>query len=400
MKKQHDKALIIGAGPAGLMCAASASQHGASVLVVDANGGAGRKLSACGGGKANFTNRDVDAGKHYISDNPRFAISALTQFSNHDMLDWMQAHGLAWEERDHGRLFCKQTARAIADALLQDAGRNGVQFRFNCSVDGVEKTDHSFVVRGDGGEYCSESLVIATGGVSYPQLGSSDLGHRIARRFGLEVTVVKPGLVPLLYGEKEQKNYGELTGQSLPVVARIDKHAFDDQLLFTHQGISGPAALQLSSYWSPGKSITIDLLPETSLEQELAAARTEKPKQRISKILNRFFSKRMASCFLGRTGIADKRVSELAKTDAATLSAFIHNWSFVPAAVGGHHVAEATVGGVATSEVSSKTLEAKAVPGLYFIGEVLDITGQLGGYNLQWAWSSGYTAGCALAGTQ
>lgn len=372
------------------MCAAEAGKRGRSVLVLDHAEKAGKKILISGGGRCNFTNLQVEPA-NYICSNPYFAISALSRYTQYDFLALVEKHGIAWEEREHGQLFCRESAKQIVDMLLSECARAGVDMLLNCEVRSVAK-DAAFLLATGKGEFGTESLVIATGSRSIPKMGATGFGHRLAGQFGLKVTALRAGLVPFRLTGGEQERVRALAGISLEVAASCNGHAFREQMLFTHRGISGPAMLQISSYWREGDSVLIDLLPGTDAFEWLIRMREERPKAQLRTVLTEMMPKRLVH-YLCESLIDDEMLRRLSEARLKQVADALHRWRLRPAGTEGYRTAEVTVGGIDTDELSSKTMEAKHVPGLYFIGEVVDVTGHLGGFNFQWAWSSGYCAG-------
>jgi len=390
--------LVLGAGASGLACAVAASARGLAVTVLDANPGPGRKLAVCGGGKANFTNRDLDPARDYRSANPAFAVSALRRFGPGHLQTWMADHGFAWEERDHGRLFGVVPAREIACALEQEARNHGAIFAYHVVVDGVSRGEDGFAVTAGKRRWKADAVVVATGGPAWPQGGASDFGHQVARSFGLDVVPVAPGLVPLVYDADDAARLGPLAGLSLPVVATCRGRSFADALLFTHQGMSGPAILQVSNAWQAGDPVVLDLSPGRSMAEFLASERANSPTRTLAASLARHLPRRLAEAVLARSSVGNPTFATLRREATERLIDAVHRFTWTPAGKADWRQAEVTMGGVDTRCVSSRSFEARDVPGLYFVGEVLDVTGQLGGYNLQWAFASGFCAGGGLTG--
>ena len=387
MSETYD-AIILGGGAAGLMCAAEAGKRGRRVVVLESADRPGNKILISGGGRCNFTNLDV-APDRYISANPHFAKSALSRFTAQDFLAMIEARGIAWHEKPLGQLFCDGSARQILEMLLDavDAGSGTVV----CGqvIADVSHVDGTFRVTSENRTYTAPALVIATGGPSIPKLGASGFAYDLARKFGLKVVEPRPALVPLTLPGDEAL-FRELSGVAAPVVAHAGKAAFREAALFTHRGLSGPAILQVSSYWRPGETIAIDFLPDTDADW-LTAAKRANPRATLPALLKARLPDRLASALserLALTGnLADQSDTKL-RDAAARLSA----WEFAPNGTEGMAKAEVTVGGISTAELSSKTMQAKRVPNLYVVGEAVDVTGWLGGYNFQWAWASGWAA--------
>ncbi|MEJ2764387.1 NAD(P)/FAD-dependent oxidoreductase [Photobacterium sp. MCCC 1A19761] len=385
--------VIIGAGAAGLMCAAEAGKRGRSVLVVDHGKKPGRKILISGGGRCNFTNYDVTAG-NYLCRNPHFVKSALSQYTQWDFIAMVAKHGIAFEERDHGQLFCEDSAKDIVKMLLAECDLPSVQQRYQADVHQIEQTETGFRLMLNTDVVACDSLVIATGGLSMPKLGATPFGYQVAEQFGLPVVPTTAGLVPFTLHKEEKEAYAELSGISVPVVVEAsDGTSFKESLLFTHRGLSGPVILQISSYWTPGQAVTINLLPELDLQETLEAMRDKHPNQSLKNSLARLLPKRFIEVLIARGEIQDKPLKQFNAKELTALATYFHQWSVAPNGTEGYRTAEVTLGGVDTDSLSSKTMEAKQVKGLYFIGEVMDVSGWLGGYNFQWAWSSGFVAG-------
>lgn len=386
--------IIIGAGAAGLMCAATASRRGRQVALLDHAEKPGKKILISGGGRCNFTNRDVSA-DNYISANPHFCKSALAQFTQYDFIDMVERCGIAWHERDHGQLFCDESARAIVAMLLEQC--RDVQMTMNCRIERISRSEaDGFTLIANRESYRCNSLVIATGGLSIPKMGASNFGHKIARQFGLNVLPTRAGLVPFTLTGSELATFKELAGIAIDVEVSCRNRTFREAMLFTHRGLSGPAMLQISSYWQPGDALTINLLPGIDITGLLNRQKMLKPQAQLATILAGVLPKRLVQLLIHAGHIDNRRISELNRKQLADIAAALSDWQLKPGATEGYRTAEVTVGGVDTDEISSKTMAAEKVPGLYFIGEVMDVTGHLGGYNFQWAWSSGYCAGMHL----
>lgn len=383
--------IIIGAGAAGLMCAIEAGKRGRAVLVLEHARKPAEKIRISGGGRCNFTNLDVTL-EHFLSRNPRFCISALSRYTPRDFIDLVEKHDIAWHEKTLGQLFCDGSASQIIDMLLAEAEAVGVKIQTATNISNVDKGFH---LQTDRGDYTCAALVVATGGPSIPKMGATGFGYDLARQFGLGVVTPRAGLVPLTFDDDLCAAMKKLAGVSQPVRVTCGKAQFEEALLFTHKGLSGPAILQISSYWSRGQQIAIDLAPGVDVFALLRDAKTNQPKQSPTSVLAGILAKRLARSITGETetperlaDIPDKRLKELASS--------VNDWRLTPKGSEGFRTAEVTLGGVDTNELSSKTFEAKEVPGLYFIGEVIDVTGHLGGYNFQWAWASGFAAGAVV----
>jgi predicted Rossmann fold flavoprotein len=385
-------AIILGAGGAGLMCAGVAGQRGRRVLVIDHNEEPGAKILISGGGRCNFTNLGA-APERYLSTNPHFAVSALKRYTAQDFLELVEAHGIAWHEKTLGQLFCDGSARQIVAMLMEECVRGDVRFRFGAPIRTVEHAEGRFrVIAGDKVAE-APALVIATGGPAIPKLGATGFAYDLARQFGLKVVEPRPALVPLTLGGDEAL-FRTLSGVAAPVEARCEGAAFREAALFTHRGLSGPAILQVSSYWRRGRAVAIDFLPDEPAGW-LPGAKRERPKARLRTLLEQRLPGRLAETLAERLGVT----SELANTPDRILAEAeqrLADWRFTPNGSEGYAKAEVTAGGIATDGLSSRTMEARKVPGLHAIGEAVDVTGWLGGYNFQWAWASGYAAAQAL----
>jgi predicted Rossmann fold flavoprotein len=381
--------IIIGSGAAGLMCAGEANKRGRRVLVLDHAAKVGEKIRISGGGRANFTNLHTSPA-NFLSANPRFCVSALKRFSHHDFIYLVEKHRIAYHERNHGQLFCLGTAQQITDMLLDEAG--GVTILTEAEVGSIRKVKDGFSVETSKGSFAASSLVIATGGASIPKMGATGFGYDIAKQFGLKVIEPRAGLVPLTFDTETLSELKGLSGISLEATVKLGKVSFSEGLLFTHKGISGPVILQISSYWQKGDAITIDLLPGINVFQFLKDAKDGKVKKDVGVALGQLLPKRLAQRMIDWTGCAG-RLAEIPDKSLRHLADQINAWVLVPSGSEGMKTAEVTVGGVNTKELSSRTMEATAVQGLYFIGEVVDVTGHLGGFNFQWAWASGHACG-------
>ncbi|WP_413113073.1 NAD(P)/FAD-dependent oxidoreductase [Thaumasiovibrio sp. DFM-14] len=392
MTKQVD-VVIIGAGAAGLMCAAQAGQRGRSVLLVDHGKKPGRKILISGGGKCNFTNYDVSAA-NYVCRNPHFVKSALSQYTNWDFIGMVAEHGIAYEEREHGQLFCLDSAKQIVAMLLRECDRPTVEQRYQCDVSEIKKTENGFSLRINTQTVECQSLVVATGGLSMPKLGATPLGYQIAEQFDLSRVPTCAGLVPFTLHTQDKANFEPLSGIAIPVRAETeDGTSFSEALLFTHRGLSGPVVLQVSSYWQPGQAVTFDLVPDQDVAKVLGEMREKHPNQSLKNSLARLLPKRLVEALIARGDVDDKPLKQLTPKQLTEVAERLHQWQIRPNGTEGYRTAEVTMGGVDTDAISSKTLECKSVPGLFFIGEVLDVAGWLGGYNFQWCWSSGFAAG-------
>ena len=384
--------IVIGAGAAGMMCAATAGRRGRRAVLIEHAQKLGEKIRISGGGRCNFTNIHCKP-ENFLSRNPDFCRSALARYTPRDFIALVEKHGIAYHEKKLGQLFCDESSQRIIDMLHAECDASGVKWQMPCNVGATERIGDRFVVKTGKGELRSASLVIATGGLSVPKLGASPFGYKVAERFGLAIVAPRPGLVPLAFDAQELARYGDLSGVSVDAVVTCNGGRFRENLLFTHRGLSGPAILQISSYWTPGQPIHIDLLPERSGETILFANRRSRalPATVLAETLPHRFAQQWCEA-MGATQpidqMSDKALRALAKA--------LHDWQVKPCGTSGYAKAEVTLGGVDTDELSSKTMEAKRVAGLYFIGEVVDVTGQLGGFNFQWAWASGFAAGQSL----
>ena len=383
--------IIIGAGAAGLMCAGEAHKRGRQVLVLDHAAKPGQKIRISGGGRANFTNLHASSA-NYLSDNPRFCMSALKRYTQHDFIALVEKHAIAYHERDHGQLFCNGSAQQITDMLLEEA--RGARVQTATTVTRVSKESGAFTVSTDHGAFTTAALVIATGGPSIPKMGSSQFAYDIARQFGLNVIEPHPGLVPLTFDAETLSMLDGLAGVSLDATVALGKTRFTEALLFTHRGLSGPVILQVSSYWRRGDAIIIDLLPGRDAFAFLKEAKDTQPRKEVRTALAQLLPKRLAQRLVAWAG-CDNRLAETSDKALRRLAAHINAWRITPNGSEGDRTAEVTVGGVDTKELSSKTMEVQSIPGLYFIGEAVDVTGHLGGFNFQWAWASGYVCGQA-----
>jgi hypothetical protein len=384
--------VIVGAGAAGMMCAIEAGKRGRSVLVLDHAKAPGEKIRISGGGRCNFTNLEAGRIDRFLSKNPRFAISALSRYTPADFIALVERHGVAWHEKTLGQLFCDGSAREIIDLLLAEMRKAGAILRLNAAVDRIEPAGAGFELAIGGGRIACSSLVVATGGKSIPKMGASGFGYDVARRFGLALTETRPALVPLTFDVHLLERTKALTGVAADVRATSGKTSFDEALLFTHRGLSGPAILQISSYWREGEEIGVDLAPGVDVFDRLKAARTSHGKQAVATVLAQWLPHRLAHHLAEAAG-ATGRLADTPDKLLRGVADAVNRWRVKPVGSEGYRTAEVTLGGVDTAGLDSRTLQAKAVPGLYFVGEVVDVTGWLGGYNFQWAWASGWAAG-------
>jgi predicted Rossmann fold flavoprotein len=384
----HD-VIILGAGAAGLMCAGAAVKRGRSVLVLEQARHPAEKIRISGGGRCNFTNLHTSPA-NFLSDNPRFCRSALSGYTQHDFIALVEKHGIAWHEKTRGQLFCDGSSRQIIDMLLEEC--RSAQLRLGVRVSAIARSDDGFVVTTDQGEFRAPSLVVATGGPSIPKMGASGFGYRIAEQFGLEIVPPRAALVPLTFDAGLLAQFKDLSGISVDAIVGCGKARFDEALLFTHRGMSGPAILQISSYWRAGEDIVIDLAPEVDVLALLKQSRRDHPRQELATALTGLLPKRLAQTVADTIG-GPGRLADFSDKLLSNVAAAVKAWRVRPNGTEGYRTAEVTLGGVDTAELSSKTFESNSVSGLYFIGEVVDVTGHLGGFNFQWAWSSGHAAG-------
>lgn len=371
-----------------MMCAIEAGRRGRRVALLEHNDKPGKKIRISGGGRCNFTNINAHP-RNYLSQNPHFCTSALARYTPADFLALVERHGIAWHEKKLGQLFCDGSAQQIIDMLVMECEDAGVVLHLGCSVASVEKQD-DYIVQTSSGEMTAQSLVVATGGLSIPPLGATDFGYRLARQFGLKLVQTRPGLVPLTMRGRDAEMFRSLSGVSVDALVSCNGASFRENVLLTHRGVSGPAILQVSSYWKPGDAVTLNLVPDIDIEEELAAARTSK--KEVSTVLMQFLPRSFAQNWCAVYGFSES-MNQLSAVRLRELVRLLEHWELLPDGTEGYAKAEVTIGGVSTDEFSSKTMEARRVPGLFCIGEVVDVTGWLGGYNFQWAWASGYAAG-------
>ncbi|MEM6818752.1 MAG: NAD(P)/FAD-dependent oxidoreductase [Pseudomonadota bacterium] len=388
--------IVLGGGAAGLMCAATAGQRGKRVLVLEGSNKPGKKILMSGGGRCNFTNLYCDS-SYFLSNNPHFCKSALARYTQWDFIALVEKHGIAYHEKTLGQLFCDESSKQIVKMLLDECREVGVELLVESEISKVEYND-AYRVTSAHGVFGAPSLVVATGGLSIPKMGASGLGYEIAQQFGLEVLETRAALVPFTFTGAVHEQFARLSGVSLPAAVRCGHTEFNEGILFTHRGMSGPAALQISSYWRPGESIEIDLLPGRSTAEMIGEARATSPAKPVSALLAQNLPKALISELDEHIwdGAASKRAAEMANATVESLDRQLHHWTLKPAATEGYRTAEVTLGGVNTDGISSRTMEAETQPGLFFIGEVVDVTGHLGGFNFQWAWASGVAAGNAV----
>ena len=383
--------IIIGAGASGLMCAIEAGKRGRRVIVLDHANKAGKKILMSGGGRCNFTNYFVES-NNFISNNPHFCKSALSRYTQWDFLALITRYQIPYHEREHGQLFCNESAKDILSMLLTECTNTGVSVQLNTSIENIELHADNFHLKTNQGNFKGQSLVVATGGLSIPKMGASPFGYKVAQQFGISVIPTRAGLVPFSLQSDDKDKFSPLSGIAVPCIISNQRQSFKENMLFTHRGISGPAVLQISSYWELGEEITINLLPDVTLETELKLKRQVKIKNRLKTILDFYLPKRLLKCLLPEV-LLNTSLQDISDRQIILIAELLHKWTIKPNGTEGYRTAEVTVGGVDCQSLSSKTMESKVVPGLYFIGEVVDVTGWLGGYNFQWAWSSAWCAG-------
>ena len=393
MAHSHDL-LVIGGGAAGLMCALTAGQRGKRVLVIERANRVGKKILMSGGGRCNFTNTGTTPA-NYLSANPHFCKSALARYTPQHFIELVERHGIAYHEKELGQLFCDDSSKQIVKLLVDECEWAGVRIETSCSVERVQAVDGGFRLHTSRGTYSAPSLVVASGGLSIPSMGATGFGHELARQFGHTVLPTRAGLVPLILSGKHQEHFQDLSGVALPIEASCNGQRFRNFMLLTHRGVSGPSILQISSYWQPGDDLRLDLLPDGDALQLLREQQATRPAAELKTVLSDLLPRRFAQrlCELWLPNRPMKQFNEPQLRDIASK---LQSWPLVASGTEGYRTAEVTLGGVDTDEVSSSTLQSKKIPGLYFIGEVIDVTGWLGGYNFQWAWASGHAAGNAV----
>jgi predicted Rossmann fold flavoprotein len=392
--------IIIGGGAAGLFCAFTAAQRGQSVLVLDSSNKVGKKILMSGGGRCNFTNLDITP-ENYLCNNPHFCISALNRYNQWQFIELVESHGIAYHERKHGELFCDESAKDILAMLLDECQQAGVVIKTKCEIKAVKAADaaaegeHRYSLQTSIGQYQCKSLVIATGGLSIPTMGASGLGYEIAEQFGLSLLPRTAGLVPFTFSDGIKQISETLSGLAVDVDMSVNGISFRENMLFTHRGISGPAALQLSSYWKPGQTIGVNLLPDDDARKLLLGYKKNSAKSLLRNLLSQHLSKGLVLALqtLHWPQYAETAIAEIPDAQLLAVAQQLGDWQLKPSGTEGYRTAEVTLCGVDTDQLSSKTMECKTQPGLYFVGEVVDVTGHLGGYNFQWAWASGYAAG-------
>lgn len=391
--------LIIGAGAAGLMCAFRAGQRGRSVLLVDHANKVGKKILMSGGGRCNFTNIHCEA-NHFISENKNFCKSALSRYTPSDFIELVHKHNIPYHEKKLGQLFCDNKSKDILEMLLHECNQACVKIRTHCSIEKITPTDEGFEVvsKLDNvvGKTKCQSLVIATGGLSIPKMGATGFGYQVARQFGLEILPTRAGLVPFTLNEMTLSTLSQLSGSSMEVIVTCNSTSFSENMLFTHRGLSGPAMLQISSYWNPGDELTINLLPHIDLGEFLKEKKSSRPKAELKTLLAEHMTKNIAqtliSLWFADKEYTNKPINQFTHQELQKIAQQFHCWTIKPNGTEGYRTAEVTSGGINCNEISSKTMQANKVKGLYFIGEVLNVTGHLGGFNFQWAWASGAAA--------
>ncbi|PJD95853.1 MAG: aminoacetone oxidase family FAD-binding enzyme [Legionella sp.] len=388
----HYEAIIIGAGAAGLMCAIEAGKRKRRVLVLDHANKPGKKILMSGGGRCNFTNYFI-APEKYVSHNPHFFISALSRYTQWDFIELVKKHRIPFHEKTLGQLFCDHKSKDIVDMLLAECEKTNVRIQMDSKITQItKKNDQLFLVHSSKGIYSCNSLVIASGGLSIPTMGASPFAYKIAEQFAIKVWPTRAGLVPLTLDSMDKEQFSPLSGIGLDSEVRTEQQSFREHTLFTHRGLSGPAILQISSYWTPGMPLTINLLPDHSLMELLKNARQEAGQKQLYSFLSNYLPKRVLELFLDQE-LGEKKMADVSNKECEEIMDCLQHWRIQPNGTEGYRTAEVTLGGVDCHAVSSKTMEAQSVKGLYFIGEALDVAGWLGGYNFQWAWSSGWAAG-------
>ena len=388
---EHVDVVILGAGAAGMFAAIEAGRRGRRVLVIDHAKAAGEKIRISGGGRCNFTNMGIQADR-FLSKNPRFALSALKRYTQWDFIARMDGAGIAWHEKTLGQLFCDGSAKQVVDMLLRDMSQAGVGLWLGCGLGPLRRTSTGFEVETARGPVAAASVIVATGGKSIPKMGATSYGYQIADSFGVPVLETRPGLVPLTFAEQELQWMVPLAGVALDARVSCGARGFDEAVLFTHRGLSGPAVLQISSYWREGDAVQLNLLPGGDAAALMRSAKAENGRQALRTALARHLPERLARHIEASLAISAP-LAEISRADLDRAAAMISNWRLVPVGSEGYRTAEVTLGGVDTDALDGRTMQARGVPGLYFIGEVVDVTGWLGGYNFQWAWSSGWAAG-------
>lgn len=384
--------IIIGAGAAGLMCAIEAGNRGRKVIVLDHANKAGKKILMSGGGRCNFTNYYINPAD-YISHNPHFCKSALSRYTQWDFIDLVKRHHIPFHEKTLGQLFCDNKSKDILDMLLSECEQARVEIRLNTKIETIEKlSDHHFKINSTRGHFHTQSLVIASGGLSIPTMGASPFGYKVAEQFGIKVWPTRAGLVPFTLHAEEKEKLALLSGIAVDSTVSNERKCFRENILFTHRGLSGPAILQISSYWQAGEEVIINILPEINVYEYLKSAQQQQPQKQLKSIMAEYLPKRVVEIFLS-SEIFEKKLASISYRDFELIAKRINAWSVKPNGTEGYRTAEVTLGGIDCDAISSKTMGANDVSGLYFIGEALDVTGWLGGFNFQWAWASGWAAG-------
>ena len=389
---QNFDVIIIGASASGLMCAIEAGKRGRTVLVLDHANKAGKKILMSGGGRCNFTNYDISS-ENYISHNNHFVKSALSRFTQWDFIALVDAYKIPYHEREHGQLFCDDSSKDILNLLLNECKKVNVIIQLKTDILNIKKKpDHHFMIKSSNGDFHCQSLVIASGGLSIPKMGATPFGYKIAEQFNIKVWPTSAGLVPFTLHKKDKEKLSDLSGIAINSIVSTKKISFRENILFTHRGLSGPAILQVSSYWDAGETIEINLLPDIDLLETLTEAFDKQPQIKLKTLLHTLLPKRLVNIFF-KAELLDKTLQEISHKQFQYIAAALQKWSIQPNGTEGYRTAEVTIGGVDCDALSSKTFESKTVSGLFFIGEVMDISGWLGGYNFQWSWSSGWCAG-------
>jgi predicted Rossmann fold flavoprotein len=383
--------IIIGAGAAGLMCAAQSAKRGRKTLLLDHANKAGEKIRISGGGRCNFTNINASPA-NFISENPRFCVSALSRYTQLDFLKLVESYNIAYHEKTLGQLFCDGSSQQIIDMLIAECNKYSAEIQLSTHINDVSKIAENFQIKTSNGDFNCSSLVIATGGKSIPKMGATGFGYDIAEKFGLKIIETSAALVPFTFENEMLLYFKSLAGVAVSASVKCNKKQFDEAILFTHRGLSGPAILQISSYWKAGDKVELNLKPQQNVLDFLKAEKAENPRQEIATILSKFLPKNLAQTICEDNKLSG-RIADSTNEKFNQIAQLVHNWQVIPEGTEGYRTAEVTLGGVDTNELSSKTFEANKVKGLYFIGEVVDVTGHLGGYNFQWAWSSGHAAG-------
>lgn len=395
MTEQNLDVLIIGASASGLMCAIEAAKRGRNVVVLDHANKAGKKILMSGGGRCNFTNYTINS-ENYLCHNSHFVKSALSRFTQWDFIALVEAYNIPYHEREHGQLFCNDSSKDILNLLLTECKKFNVTIQLNTKINQIAHfetdSDHHFIIKTNSGDFNSTSLVIASGGLSIPKMGASPFGYKIAEQFNIKVWPTSAGLVPFTLHNTDKEVYADLSGIAVNSIVSSKTMTFRENILFTHRGLSGPAILQISSYWNAGEAITINLLPDVNLLEELIASRKNQPQIKLKTFLHKKLVKRLVNTFIEKETL-EKSLQEITLEQFKIIAAALQNWTIKPNGTEGYRTAEVTLGGVDCDALSSKTMESKSTSGLYFIGEVVDVSGWLGGYNFQWSWSSGWCAG-------